>query len=87
MQAETAQRAVFILSIPQLVGEQGLNGIHPGGVNICEHLEVLGEACREERVKCTALTAGHFRVTLSEFPVFSTRETSLTRPALSTSKP
>ena len=42
---------------------QSLNSIHPGGVNICEHLELLGETDREERVKSPSHTDGLFRAT------------------------
>jgi hypothetical protein len=42
---------------------QGLNSIYPGGVNICEHLELLGETDREERVKRPSHTDGRFRAT------------------------
>ena len=42
---------------------QSLNSIHPGGVNICEHLELLGETESEKRVKRTSLKDGRFRAT------------------------
>ena len=40
-----------------------MNSIYPGGVNICEHLELLGETDREERVKSPSHTDGLFRAT------------------------
>ena len=40
-----------------------MNSIYPGGVNICEHLELLGETDREERVKRPSHTDGRFRAT------------------------
>ena len=44
-------------------GSQSMNSIYPGGVNICEHLELLGETDREERVKSPSHTDGLFRAT------------------------
>ena len=38
-----AMKLVLILSIPQLVGKQGLSGIHPGGVN----MRVSNEQCAD----------------------------------------
>ena len=40
-----------------------MNSIYPGGVHICEHLELLGETDREERVKSPSHTDGLFRAT------------------------
>ena len=53
----------FIFFICRVSGNQSLSSIHPGGVNICEHLELLGETDREERVKRPSHTDGRFRAT------------------------
>ena len=66
---------------------QGLSGIYPGGVNICEQLVLLGETDSKERVKSPSHTDGLFRATLSEYVASSMRHTSLARPALKIIKP
>ena len=52
-----------IFSICRVSDNQSLRGIHPGGVNICEHQELLGETDSEERVKSPSHTDGLFRAT------------------------
>ena len=68
-------------------GSQGLSGICPGGVNICEHLVLLGETDSKERVNSPSHTDGLFRATLFEHDAFSTRHASLARPDLCISEP
>ena len=66
---------------------QSDRGIHPGGVNICEHLELLGEDECKERVNRPSHTDGRFRATLSEYVASSMRHTSLARPSICISEP
>ena len=74
-------------SVPQPGGKSEPERHTSWGVNFFEQPVVLGEAYGKERIKCPALKAGHFRTTLSESPVSSTRETSLVRSVLIISEP